>query len=249
MHARTEMTLSMKLHGGGVKIAVTDSSHILPHWSPSSPTSLAGRGLPLVARLSQDWGVESLPEGGKCVWAQVDTASIVADDDPEDLMELWADEPWPAEPASHSGINVDLDIDVAAMLDSRAHTEDLVRDLQLTLLSTSAAADTGRATRDQTTLVSLARQLHTANEQFHDARRQMFDQTVAAARCHETHTTLHLRLHPADAARARDWLRALDEADRLTANGTLLLPPFPAAMTAFRRHYIGAIIEQLSTAA
>jgi uncharacterized membrane protein len=135
------------------------------------------------------------------------------------------------------------------MLDSRAHTEDLVRDLQLTLLSVGPAADAGTATRDQTALVQLARQVDSANERFHDARRQMFDQAVSAARRHEAQTTLHLRLQHTDSVRARDWLDALDAADQLTAAGTLLLPPFPPAMTAFRRRYIGAIIDQLGTSA
>ena len=250
LHARTEMILALELHGDGVRISVTDGSHVLPHWSPSSPTSLSGRGLPLVARLSERWGVDSLPDGGKSVWAQLDAASVLSENDgPDDSMELWTDEPWPVEPESLAGIDVELDIDVQAMLDSRAHTEDLVRDLQLTLLSAGAAADAGTATDDETTLVGLARQVDAANEQFHDARRQMFDQTVAAAGRHQSRATLHLRLQPNDVGCARRWLEALDEADRLTAAGTLLLPPFPPEMTSFRRHYIGAIIERLSTVA
>lgn len=184
------------------------------------------------------------------MWAQVDTASVRADtNSAEDLVEQWTDEPWPAEPAASAGIDIDVDIDVQAMLDSRAHTEDLVRDLQLTLLSVGAAADAGTASRDDTTLVALARQLDAANEDFHDARRQMFDQTVAAARRDQLQTRLHLRLQRADVARARRWLAALDEADRLTAAGTLLLPPFPAGMIAFRRQYIAAIIDRLSDVA
>lgn len=248
MHARTEMTLTVELEGEGVRIAVADGSHVLPHWSPSSPTSLCGRGLPLVARLSESWGAEALLDGGKRVWAQVDSASAHTDTaGPDDLVKLWTDEPWPVEPDTRAGIDVDLEIDVQAMLDSRAHTEDLVRDLQLTLLSVGAAADAGTASRDETTLVGLARQVDAANGQFHDARRQMFDQTVAAARRHQQQTTLHLRLQRKDVVRARRWLEALDEADRLTAAGTLLLPPFPEEMTAFRRQYIGAIIARLST--
>ncbi len=247
MHARTKMTLSVELAGDGVQVAVTDGSHVLPHWSPRSPTSMSGRGLALVVRLSRDWGVEPLPDGGKRVWATVDATSAMNDpSSPEELLELWSDQPWPTAPVAQSGIDIDLDIDVQAMLDSRAHTEDLVRDLQLTLLSAGDAVDAGTATSGDTTLVGLARQLDTANEQFHNARRQMFDQTVSAARRHQTQATLHLRLQHADADCAQRWLAALDEADRLTADGTLLLPQFPAEMTEFRRHYIGTIIDRLA---
>jgi anti-sigma regulatory factor (Ser/Thr protein kinase) len=247
MHARTEMTLSVELDRDGVQVAVTDGSHVLPHWSPRSPTSMSGRGLPLVVRLSRDWGVEPLPDGGKRVWATVDATSVIDDSSsPEDLMELWSDQPWPTASVAESGIDVDLDVDVQAMLDSRAHTEDLVRDLQLTLMSVGDAVDAGTAAGDDATLVKFARQLDTANEQFQNARRQMFDQTVSAARGHQTQATLHLRLQSTDADCAQRWLEALDEADRLTAEGTLLLPQFPAEMTAFRRQYIGTIIDRLA---
>lgn len=247
MHARTEMSLSVELAGDGVRVAVEDGSHVLPHWAPSSPTSTSGRGLPLVARLSRSCGVEALPGGGKQIWAQVDVASVTTDlGSPESLVELWSDEPWPVDPAP-PGLDVDVQVDVQAMLDSRAHTADLVRDLQLTLLSAGVAADAGTASTDETTLVGLARRVDAANEEFHDARRQMFDQTVRAARRHQTQATLHLRLQLQDAGRARRWLEALDEADALTAAGTLLIAPFPADMTAFRRRYIGAIVEQLGS--
>jgi anti-sigma regulatory factor (Ser/Thr protein kinase) len=250
MHARTELSLSLELDRDGVRVAVADGSHALPYWSPRSETSLAGRGLPLVVRLSRDWGVEPLPGGGKRVWAAVDATSVCCDpSSPEALLELWSDQAWPEEPVAESGIDVDVDVDVQDMLDSRAHTEDLVRDLQLTILSSGAAVDAGTASTDATTLVRLARQLDTANEQFHDARRQMFDQTVSAARREQSQATLHLRLQPTDAESARRWLAALDEADRLTVAGTLLLPQFPPEMTAFRRCYIGTIIDRLGAVA
>lgn len=247
IHARTELTLSVELVGDGVEVAVTDGSQVLPHWSPRSPTSISGRGLPLVVRLSRAWGVEPLPGGGKRVWAQVDAKSVQSDPaSPEDLVELWSDEPWPVEPPAATGIDIDLVIDVQAMLDSRSHTEDLVRDLQLTLLSAADAVDAGTASVDDTTLVGLARQVDAANTEFHDARRQIFDQTVAAARRKQPRTLLRLRLHLDDSDRARQWLEALDAADRLTEEGTLLLPAFPAEMTQFRRRYIATIIDHLA---
>lgn len=51
-------------------------------------------------------------------------------------------------------------------------------------------------------------------------------------------------MHESDADAARRWLVAPDAADTLTASGVLLLPPFPAEMTTFRRQYIGTIVEQ-----
>lgn len=76
----------------------------------------------------------------------------------------------------------------------------------------------------------------------------MWNQTLAAAQEGLDRVTLHLELRSADAVSARQWLEALDDADALTTAGTLLLPPFPAAMTAFRRSYIAAIIDQVQRA-
>lgn len=245
MHARTEMSLSIEPEGDGVRVAVTDGSDILPRWTPSSPTATSGRGLLLVAQLSSSWGVDPLPSGGKRVWAEFDAASVETDaGSPDDLLELWSDDPWPAPPVRDAGIEVTIDIDVQAMLDSRAHTEDLVRDLQLTLLD---AADAGTTSAATTAVVRLARRLDSANQEFHEARRQIYDQTISAAKRRQTRTTLHLWLHRSDSGRARRWLAALDEADELTAAGTLLLPPFPPDLTAFRRDYIRAIVQELES--
>jgi anti-sigma regulatory factor (Ser/Thr protein kinase) len=248
MHARTEMSLTIDSAGSGVRVTVTDTSNVLPRWTPASTTATAGRGLLLVQRLSSRWACEPLPAGGKAVWAEIDAASACPDDSsPDELLALWPDEPWPAAAAvdSDAVVEVVLDTDVEAMLASRAHTEELVRDLQLTLLN---AADRHAPTESTEPVVDLARRLDSANEVFHEARRQMYNQTISAHKHGEATTTLRLKLHRTDAALARRWLQALDDADELTASGTLLVAPFPPELTAFRRHYIGAIVEQLDAA-
>jgi hypothetical protein len=249
MHARTEMSVAVEPAGAGVRVSVTDSSDILPRWTPSSPTATAGRGLRLVEQLSLRWGFEPLPGGGKRVWAEIDEpSSSGSQSSPDDLLDQWSEEAWPARAEGGTEVEAEVDvtvqIDVQAMLDSRAHTEDLVRDLQLTSLD----ADTDTPAETTATVVRLARRLDSANQEFHEARRQIYNQTISAGRDKRTQTTLHLRLHRSDAAPARRWLEALDEADALTAAGTLLLPPFPAELTAFRRRYIGAIVTQLDAA-
>ncbi len=176
MHARTEMSLSIEPAGDGVRVEVTDGSDILPRWTPSSPTATSGRGLLLVTRLSSSWGVDPLPSGGKRVWAKVNAAPVDADaGSTDDLLESWSDEPWPAPLVTDAGIEVGIEIDVQAMLDSRAHTDDLVRDLQLTLLDAADAADAGTASAATTDVVRLARRLDLANQEFHEARRQIYD--------------------------------------------------------------------------
>lgn len=120
-------------------------------------------------QLSGRWGVNLFPGGGKCVWAEIDATSGEDDSSsPDDLLELWSDEPWPAEVEVEVEVDVEINIDVQAMLDSRGHTDDLVRDLQLTLLD---GADSKRATAAPGAVADLARRLVAANEDFREARR------------------------------------------------------------------------------
>jgi anti-sigma regulatory factor (Ser/Thr protein kinase) len=248
MHARTEISLSVEPAGDGIRVSVTDGSHILPRWTPTSSLATSGRGLLLVEQLSTTWGVEPLSDGGKVVWAEIDhRTNAVEDITAESLLELWSEEPWPpAQPPPGQFIAVTLEIDIAAMLDSRAHTEDLVRELQLAQLNATWGITSEQS---QPAVVRLARQLDSATEAFHEARQQMLHQTLAAAKRGHTRATLHLQLQPSDVAAAQEWLAAIDEASSLTDAGVLLLPPFPAAMNAFRHAYIADIIEQLEASA
>jgi anti-sigma regulatory factor (Ser/Thr protein kinase) len=71
LHARTPFTLTLELRDDHVRISVEDQSSApvaLRHYQPDAPT---GRGLGVVAMLSQAWGVQ--PTGdGKVVWAELD---------------------------------------------------------------------------------------------------------------------------------------------------------------------------------
>lgn len=237
-HAGTEVEVSIELAGTGVRVAVSDGSGILPHWTPASATATSGRGLILVQRLSSEWGAER--DGvGKTVWARIEHAAEVDQDSSvEDLLALWApDELLPAELPAPT-VQVVLTVEVGAMLDSRAHTEDLTRELQLMVLNEYSSRAPARVVR-------LTHRLAAATAAFHEGRRQILHQTLTAAQQGRPAVTLRLQLRPQDAEAAHQWLAALDEAEMLTAQGILLLPPFSAAMTHFRRHYVHEIIAGL----
>lgn len=247
LHARTDMTLTVEPIGDGIRVAVSDGSPVLPRWHPSSPVATSGRGLLLVERLSSKWGSERLTTGGKVVWAELDRPSLGEDLSPDELMNLWSDAEAGPLFAPEASIDVDLEIEVAAMLDSRAHTEDLVRELQMALLEATWHVREPQSANTQEVIL-LANRLIVATGDFHDARRQMLHQTLSAAKRGERHTTLHVKLHRHDAEAARVWLDSLEAADALTASGALLLPPFPEDMIEFRRYYIGSIIKQIEAA-
>ena len=67
LHAGTDFTLSVDLVEGVVRLQVRDGSRRAPRARRYGLAATTGRGLGLVASLSQDWGVEA-DGSGKTVW-------------------------------------------------------------------------------------------------------------------------------------------------------------------------------------
>ncbi|MEU9018653.1 ATP-binding protein [Actinomadura sp. NPDC048394] len=79
----SELVTNALLHGVGAivvrvlqdehsrlpKVEVTDQGAGRPVLRPPNYAVDSGRGLSIVAALASDWGVRSLPDGGKAVWA------------------------------------------------------------------------------------------------------------------------------------------------------------------------------------
>lgn len=245
IHAGTPIELTVRSVGRGVRVEVADGSAVVPRWTPAALSATSGRGLILVDRMASTWGVEPT-EGGKTIWAVVEQPTEwVEETSFEELLAHWSDDdrPAPRTAVTSEEVRVALTVAVEQMLDSRAHTEDLVRELQLLVVDESADTDEASAP-----VVQLAHELAAANRAFYDGRHQMLTQTLGAAQRGQADVTLDLRLHRGDEEGARRWLAALDEADALAARGGLLLPPFPPAMVRFRREYIADIIRSLQTA-
>ena len=69
MHGCGPITVLMEYDGDGLGVTVCDGEPALPAVPEPDPLSLGGRGLHLVAALSDDWGVEPASSGpGKNVW-------------------------------------------------------------------------------------------------------------------------------------------------------------------------------------
>lgn len=71
LHARTAMTVVLRLRPNGVRIEVHDASPVAPVLRNYEDGAMTGRGLALVAELSARWGVDR-DGGGKSVWFELD---------------------------------------------------------------------------------------------------------------------------------------------------------------------------------
>ncbi|HEX3833556.1 MAG TPA: ATP-binding protein, partial [Solirubrobacteraceae bacterium] len=57
VRARSPFSVTVHVHGSGVRLSVHDGSAVRPTVRPCDPRAESGRGLLLVAALSADWGV------------------------------------------------------------------------------------------------------------------------------------------------------------------------------------------------
>ena len=69
LHGAGQIQLRLEVVDGAVSVGVLDGGRGKPRSGRSEHTSEGGRGLALVARLTQDWGIRPDGTGGKEVWA------------------------------------------------------------------------------------------------------------------------------------------------------------------------------------
>lgn len=70
----TEVSVTLEASSTAVIVSVQDDAAGTVAIRTAGPTALGGRGLPIVAALSTDWGVEARPPG-KRVWAALPTSA------------------------------------------------------------------------------------------------------------------------------------------------------------------------------
>jgi len=70
LHARTMIQVILEHHEDSVRVEVRDGSPVRPAMRNHGLDATTGRGLALVSRLAQSWGVD-VSSAGKVVWAQL----------------------------------------------------------------------------------------------------------------------------------------------------------------------------------
>jgi two-component sensor histidine kinase len=70
-HAATDFDVAIERTRRTVRVAVTDRGSGVPTVLSPDPTQTSGRGLKIVSKLADDWGVSSADANRKTVWFSV----------------------------------------------------------------------------------------------------------------------------------------------------------------------------------
>ena len=238
LHARSELTLTLELRDGRIRISVKDRSKAPPTLRHYQPDALTGRGLGVVATLSDSWGISTAADG-KVVWAEVaatgNAAGTAARRPPEEVG------PAPA-PAAADGEGLRTvrfpAVPVEGYLALQAHNDALFRELELI----SIELETAGPTRVVPPLAELVGQL---DSRFRGQRDSYRDVVAAALARGEPTVDLETKVPASAATAALGYLELLERADELCRAGVLLTPEPPAEVKDLRRWFVEEMVAQL----
>ena len=231
LHGRDPITLRVLLVADGVRIQVHDGSPVSPAFSMLDQTAVTGRGLLLVSAVADCWGVDP-DDSGKTVWFGFDHSSPTRAevDETERLLAAWADG-MAQDPARETVRVVLTDLDAELLAASEAHSEGLLRELNL------VGPDSPHYDKAQGIL--------RASAPLDALRLDVRHQVAVALHAGSTTFDVQLTIRREDAEQVRDFMHALDEADRLSRHGDLLLVPTPAELSSFRTSFLRRVLDQL----
>ena len=237
LHARTGLTLTLELREDRVRISVKDHSQTPATLRHYRPDALTGRGLGVVAALSDRWGVSTAADG-KVVWAELQAngaAHAPVDPSPADPP-VAPPAPPPDAPGSRPvrfpGVPVD------DYLQLQAHNDALFRELEL--ISIELEGDS--AAEVAAPLADLVDQLY---RRFRGQRDGYRDVVAAAQAAGQPTVDLATAATPAAVAGAHGYLALLEQADDLCRAGVLLTPEPSPAVRALRHWFVDQMAAQV----
>ena len=106
LHAGTDLSVSVARCGAWMRLAVRDANSRVPLPQRVDTSEVSGRGMLLVAAVSEAWGVLPTRDGGKVVWAVLPPVPArpaarrppctSRSGPPPDARKPWADEEEPS---------------------------------------------------------------------------------------------------------------------------------------------------------
>jgi anti-sigma regulatory factor (Ser/Thr protein kinase) len=76
VHAQTSLVVTVKVRGQAIRVEVHDDSPSLPVLVQAASHEAGGRGMAILDRLADDWGVYTEPLDGKTVWFEVGLSGL-----------------------------------------------------------------------------------------------------------------------------------------------------------------------------
>lgn len=232
LHAQTECRVDLSLDGGRCRLAVADQDRrtpIVKHYAGDAPT---GRGLRLVGRLSEEWGVARRPDG-KEVWAVLcdrpwAEEALALDEIPVLEGDSAAPGPDPDRP-----IEIRLQgVSLSLLSEGEEHNDELRREFAFLAGSRHLSAR----------LDALAREVGAHFGPVADGIRTEADRAAAGGRAT---VDLRVQLSPAGWRALQSMSELLDQTDEYCERAELLTLASSPALRAFRRWYTGEIRRQL----
>lgn len=234
LHGRAPIWLEVVVGQDRVRVEVQDQSPLSPTFSMLDPTAVTGRGLVLVGTVVDGWGVEATATG-KSVWfVLLDKPTTTSERDETDrLLDAWADD-LDGDPALEDVRVVLTDVRTVDLVTSEAHVEGVLRELSL------AASDGGDPVRQAT-----AARLLEACAPLDALRVVVRRQLVQALQADRPLVDVQLTVRREDGELVRDFMHAMDDADRLSRQGALLALPAAPEVSATRRAFFTRVLDQL----
>jgi hypothetical protein len=198
--------------------------------------ALTGRGLGVVAALSDTWGVSAAADG-KVVWAELgangdEPAGAPRSPDLRDAPSTPSADAPGSRPVRFVGVPVD------GYLELQAHNDALFRELEL--ISIERERDDGAQVAAP--LADLVDQLY---RRFRGQRDSYRDVVAAAQARDEPTVDLETKVPASAAGAALGYLELLERADELCRAGVLLTPEPPAEVKELRRWFVEEMVAQL----
>lgn len=241
LHAEPPVSVNLAQLDGHLRIEVRDGAHrpVLAE-APASDDSMTGRGLAVVDALAVRWGVDPEPEG-KLVWAELGESCEVGESDIEPDLDAWEElGDWDADPDTSQHFVVDVgDAPTELVLAAAAQVDSQLRELTLMVVGEAS----GQA---QPLPAELERTMQTLADTFAEVRHELKRLASEAAAAGFERTRLRLTLSEEAAARAQEYLTALDEIDAHARSGALLTLETPQPQRVFHRWYVHTAVAQVS---
>jgi PAS domain S-box-containing protein len=245
LHAHTPMTLTARCNGE-LRVEVRDNSPSWPTQREYGEQATTGRGMGLVAAVTQDHGITRLPDGGKCVWFVITDAVRSGELDPLGAWDEVISELALPDAPDTTLVRL-MQLPSTLWLAAVQQHEALLRELSLLRSSSGAAvndlvaADTARATLQAAADSALA-----AARAKGLARSPLPANHPAVLEEVPPSLDLELRVSPLDAAGFAHLQDVLDEAERLATSAQMLSRPGLPEVIAVRDWACEQVIAQVN---